>query len=182
MINEKVSIRYAKALAEIGEEQNQAKNFLDELKKFSGLLKKFPELKKTLLSPLYTAHDQKEIVLNITSKTKTPKAIQSFLLLLIEKRRVLYFDNIIEAYESLYNETQGYIKAKIITATTLLQKEQDTIKKSLENLMKRKVILTTVVEPQIIGGVIAEVGDKIFDGSIKNQIKKIGEIINLKGL
>ena len=85
MINEKIAIRYARALFEIGKEKNTVEQFLNELKTFYGLFQKVPDLEKSLLSPLYTTHNQKKIALAATNKIKTSMVIQSFIALLIEK-------------------------------------------------------------------------------------------------
>lgn len=175
MLNKKIARRYAQALIEIGKENHQIKQFKNELKIFSDLLKKFPELQNCLLSPLYSAKDLKKIILGATEKIKISKVIKNFLCLLVDKRRIHYFQNILEIYEDLTHEIFGFVKAKVITAGPLSKDNYEDIKEALEDITKKKVLLSTAIEPQIIGGVIAEVGDKVFDGSVRNQLQKIGE-------
>lgn len=181
MLNKKLAKRYAKAIVEIGKEQNQIEQYKNDLRVFSDLLNNFPDLKKSLLSPLYSAEDLKKIILTLTPKISISKTIQNFLCLLVDKRRFQYLEEIIGSYEELTNELFGFLKAKITTAAPLSSEDYGQLRKSLEKITKKKILLSTVVEPQIIGGVIAEVGDRIFDGSIKNQLQKIGETLTQKG-
>jgi F-type H+-transporting ATPase subunit delta len=177
MLNKKIARRYAQALIEIGKENNRVEEFKTELKNFSDLLKKFPEFQDALSSPLYSAEDLKRIILVVAEKIKLSETIKNFLCLLVDKRRIQYFSAILELYEDMTYQISGYVKARVITARPLSTGDLESIKRSLEDITKKKVLLNSVVEPQIIGGVIAEVGDKIFDGSIRNQLQRIGETL-----
>jgi len=177
MLNKKIARRYAQALIEIGKENNRVDNFKTELRNFSDLLKKFPEFQDALLSPLYSAEDLKKTILGVAAIIKLSETIKNFLCLLVDKRRIQYFSAILELYEDLTYQISGYVKARVITARPLSTADLESIKKSLEDITRKKVLLNSVVEPQVIGGVIAEVGDKIFDGSIRNQLQRIGETL-----
>jgi len=177
MLNKKIARRYAQALIEIGKENNRVEEFKAELENFSDLLKKFPGFQNALLSPLYSAEDLKKTILGVAEKINLSETIKNFLCLLVDKRRIQYFSAILELYEDLTYQISGYVKARVITARPLSAGDFESIKKSLEDITQKKVLLNSVVEPQIIGGVIAEVGDKIFDGSIRNQLQRIGETL-----
>jgi len=177
MLNKKIARRYAQALIEIGKENNRVEEFKTELENFSDLLKKFPGFQNALLSPLYSAEDLKKTILGVAEKINLSETIKNFLCLLVDKRRIQYFSAILELYEDLTYQISGYVKARVITARPLSTGDFESIKKSLEDITQKKVLLNSVVEPQIIGGVIAEVGDKIFDGSIRNQLQRIGETL-----
>ncbi len=177
MRNKKLAKRYAKALVEIGQEKDQVKELQDELETFSKLLVMFPELEQCLLSPLYTADELKSILAPLTAKLNLSETIQNFLYLLVDKRRIQYFADIVESYEEFTYDIFGYVKAKVTTATALSDMDSEEIGKVLEKITQKKVLLEAVVDPKIIGGVIAEVGDRIFDGSIQSQLEKLGETL-----
>lgn len=177
MTNQKVAFRYARALFEIGQEKNLTERFIKDLREFSDLLARVPELGQCLLGPLYTTEDQRAVGMAAAKKIDVSEAVEGALLLLIDKRRILCLNDVVEAMELLYDEAAGRVKAKIISAKELRKEDYETIKKSIEKIVHKTVVLTTIVEPEIIGGVIAEVGDKIFDGSVRTQIHKIGETL-----
>ena len=113
----------------------------------------------------------------IAAKLNLSETIQNFLYLLIDKRRIQYFLDIAESYEGFTCEIFGYVKAKITTATPLSDEQSEEIGKVLERITQKKVLLKAVVDPTIIGGVITEFGDRIFDGSIQSQLEKLGETL-----
>jgi F-type H+-transporting ATPase subunit delta len=175
MLNKKIARRYAKALIEIGKEEDKLEQFKGELKAFSKLLKEFPELNACLTSPIYSTEELRGIVSFLNKKLNLSDTILNFLYLLIDKRRAIYFEEIIASYEDFINEIFGYVKAKIITPKPLPKKNYEKIKEVLERVTEKKILLEAKTDPQIIGGVIAEVGDKVFDGSIRNQLQKMRE-------
>lgn len=177
MLDKKIARRYAQALLEIGKESNQIDQFKKELSAFSDLLKKFPQLHSPLLSPLYSNEDLKKIIVKISPRIPLSPTVEHFLCLLVDKRRIQYFFDILAIYEELTHQFFGYIKAKVVTAIPLNPEYFEGIRHSLEKILQKKVILDTVVDPQIIGGVVTEVGGKVFDGSIKNQLQKMGETL-----
>jgi len=177
MINKKIARRYARALIEIGKENDQIEQFKNELNIFFDLVEKFSDLEKSLSNPLYSTEDLKQIVSAVTGKINISNTVQNFLLLLIDKRRIQYLADIIESYEDLTDEFFGYVRARIVSATLLSDADCENIKKSLEKITRKKILLKTEIDPEIIGGVIAEVGDRVFNGSIRNQLQKIGETL-----
>ena len=177
MINKKIARRYARALIEIGKENDQIEQFKNELNTFFDLVEKFSDLEKSLSNPLYSTEDLKQIVSAITGKINISNTVQNFLFLLIDKRRIQYLADIIELYEDLTDEFFGYVRARIVSATLLSNADCENIKKSLEKITQKKILLKADIEPEIIGGVIAEVGDRVFDGSIRKQLQKIGETL-----
>jgi F-type H+-transporting ATPase subunit delta len=181
MLNKKIAKRYAKALFEIGNETNRIDQFREELGAFARLLTISSELKECLLSPLYPAADKKKIAVSLAEKTGASKTAQDFLCLLVDKKRIQYLADIVESYEDLTNEAFGFVKARVITATPLSSEDHEGMKKSLESITRKKILLSSIVDPRIIGGVIAEVGDKVFDGSVRNQLEKMRETLIYKG-
>lgn len=177
MLNKKLARRYAKALLEIGKEKNQVAQYQKELSAFAEAVARVSELKDCLTSPLYSAEEIKPIIGALTKKLSLSDTVKNFLFLLVDKRRAHYLPDIVESFNDLANDFFGYARASVITAAPLVAMEYDNLKKTLEAVTKKKILLDAKVDPQIIGGVIAEVGDKVFDGSIRTQLQKIGETL-----
>lgn len=177
MRNKKLAKRYAKALVEIGQESDQIKVFQKELQAFADMLTRSSDLQQLLTSPLYTADELKKIIAPLAVKLNLSETIKNFLNLLVDKRRIEYFADIIQAYEEFTYGIFGYVKARVTTATALSEKDSEEVKKALEKITRKKVLLETRIDPLVIGGVIAEVGDKIFDGSIRSQLQRLEETL-----
>lgn len=177
MLNKKLARRYAKALLEIGKEKNQVAQYQKELSTFADAVELVSELRSCLTSPLYSAEEIKPIIGVLAKKLGLSDTVRNFLFLLVDKRRAQYLRDIVESFNDLANDFFGYARATVITAAPLVTTEYDNLKKTLERVTNKKILLDTKVDPQIIGGVIAEVGDKVFDGSIRTQLQKIGETL-----
>ena len=101
----------------------------------------------------------------------------SFLNLLIEKKRADILPDIALEMQVMVDKDQNISHGSIVSAIELDQAILDKIQGTLEKLTGNKVILETQVDPSIIGGVIAKVGDLVLDGSIKTQLNGLKESI-----
>ena len=100
---------------------------------------------------------------------------QPGLFLLVDKGRILYFDEICTVYRNRLDEISGVVKAEVTAAEPLTKKQKNKIQNILSRVLNKKVVIEEKIDANIIGGIITEVEDKIYDGSIKNQIKGIKE-------
>jgi F-type H+-transporting ATPase subunit delta len=96
-----------------------------------------------------------------------------FLGLLLAKGRLKYLSQIEAQYKAFADELSGVLRAHIVSASKLNQNQQKAIGAGLEKKTGKKIELTVSVDPSLIGGLQANVGDKIFDGSIRTQLKQI---------
>jgi F-type H+-transporting ATPase subunit delta len=92
--------------------------------------------------------------------------------LLIEKKRVMFVEEILEAYRYLYEKHKGIIEVKAITAVPLDEALSTKLRKTLEDQTKKTIRLTTEVEPEIIGGMILKLEDKVIDGSLRYELEQ----------
>jgi F-type H+-transporting ATPase subunit delta len=101
----------------------------------------------------------------------TPTAeVQRFVLLLLERRRISALPAIARAYLELADAHTGRVRALVTSAQPLSPAEADRVRRSLEQRTGKKVIMETAVDPALIGGVVARVGDLVLDGSVRTQI------------
>ena len=104
-------------------------------------------------------------------------AVAKFLRLLVEKRRIHHIAQIAEAYQELLDEELGISRAKVVAAIELSPEDQQKLAEALEKVTGQKVIVEMEVDPSIIGGVVARIGDLVLDGSIRAQLEKFKESI-----
>jgi len=106
--------------------------------------------------------------------------VTSFVLLLIEKRRLGYFREIVTGYDQLADEVAGRTRARVLSAVPLPESSVRTIQARLESMTRKKVIVTVQSDPSLIGGVVTQIGDLIYDGSVRTQLASITETL-MKG-
>ncbi|HDM78735.1 MAG TPA: ATP synthase F1 subunit delta [Deltaproteobacteria bacterium] len=170
--------RYARALLTIGQEDKKYKKYGEELDVFVGFLKENPEVENAISNPRYPVENRQNVLKIIVEKLGLSNAVQRFLALVLEKKRMPYIASICECYHSLVDDLENISRAKIISAVPLEEKALSSITNALEKIVGRKIIAETETDSDIIGGVIAKVGDLVFDGSVKTQLLNIKE--NLK--
>lgn len=177
MINNAIARRYAKALVQIGSEGGLLEKFSQELKEFNQLFSKNSELSALFANPAYTAEQKKQIMHDLVSRMGCSKLVANFLMLLVEKNRVAFLSQIVEAYDKLADEHSGVLRPVITSAFALDDEQVVAIKSSLEKKTGKKVMPEVVVDPSLIGGVVTQIGDIAFDSSVKTHLSRIHDIL-----
>ena len=165
-----VASRYAKALldvlyparAEMGREQ---------LVKFSALLEREAEARLVLENPTLSAEKRKGLLNKIGDVLALDPPIRNFLGLLIEKNRLDALNEIVSTYESLLDERLGVVRARVTSALELDTGQREKVAAKLQALTGKKVRMDVSVDPSLIGGLVAQVGSTIYDGSIRQQLQ-----------
>jgi len=175
LINLTIARRYAEALISLGKDDGNLERYEQELSSFNKLLKENEELAECLLNPIYHNDNKKNIINLILDKIEFSENIKNFLFLLVDKGRIIYFDEICKVYQNRLDEISGVVKAEVTVTEPLTKKQKNKIQNILSKALNKKVFIEEKIDTNIIGGIITEVEDKIYDGSIKNQIKVIKE-------
>jgi F-type H+-transporting ATPase subunit delta len=177
VINNTLARRYAKALVQIGSEEGLIDRFRDELTAFDLMFSANTDLKAVFSNPAFTAEQKKEIMKDLIAKVKCSELVGNFLLLLVDKNRVAFLDQIVHTYETLADEQSGVIRPIIRTAFALDDSQVASIQAALEKKTGKKVIPQVSVDATLLGGVVTQIGDTAFDSSVKTQLKRIQDIL-----
>ena len=132
-----------------------------------------------MLSPIRCIRlmSRQKVMARIAESMQADAIMTSFLNLLIEKKRADILPDIAEAMQVMVDEDQNISHGSVVSAVELDSALLEKIQATLEKLTGNKVILETQVDPSIIGGIIAKVGDLVLDGSIKTQLNGLKESI-----
>jgi len=169
--------RYAKALFSLGKEQNKVEEYSETLGAIAGLYRETEAVVDALTNPLYPLEARQKVMAKIAEMVKADKIMTSFLDLLLEKKRAAILPDIAEVMQTMVDEDQNISHGSVVSAIELDASLQKKIQETLEKITGNKVILETRVDPSIIGGIIAKVGDLVLDGSIKTQLNGLKESI-----
>jgi len=172
-----VAQKYARGLFAAGKEDGRFKEYGEELKRVAEFLKGQEEILEALESPIYPPDLKMEIVEEVIKGLQVEEAIAKFLRLLVEKRRIQFVGDIVEVYQALLDEELGIARVEVRVPTALDEELQQALKEALAKKVGREVVLNVVEDPEIIGGVVAKVGDLVLDGSIRAQLEKFKESI-----
>ena len=175
MKNLVIAKRYSRALFTLGEQEGKIEQYGTELAGFVTLLKEMPDLAGALQNPLYPVAVKKSIFHAVSEKIELSPVLKSFLNLLIEKKRVQYLPEIGEYYHRLIDEHSNIARAKLRAAIALDEAVIDEIARTLEKKVGKKIVVEFERDPALIGGVYAQIGDLVLDGSVKRQLLNFKE-------
>ena len=172
MIPRGLARRYARALLNAAVKEGNLGDVFQDATGFRQVLADNPRFQHFLMAPQTLLREKKDI-LEATIGGKASKLFSQFLLLLLDKKRFSSVNEIIEAFEWLYEQHEGIVEAKVTTAVELDKSMTEKLRKKLETETKKKIRLMTSVDEGIIGGMVVTIGDKIIDGSIRYQMEKL---------
>jgi F-type H+-transporting ATPase subunit delta len=165
--------RYAKALFGLAEDERNHRDVRVELDRLSTLFEGSRELRDALLTPMHPASGRKAALREIANRASISKLVQNFLSYLIDQRRLIDFQAIVEAYGEFADNAEGLLTAEVISASPLDDRRKDRLRRALSEQTGREVRLEMAVDPALIGGAIAKVGDLVFDGSLRTQLAQL---------
>jgi F-type H+-transporting ATPase subunit delta len=174
MTESQVARRYAIALFRTAKRIDQVDGIWDDMKAIADLLRKEASLKNFLEAPQILDQHKKELI-TTTFKNSISAALFSFLVLVLEKHRLAYFLAMAEEFERLVKEDQGILPAHIATARPFDPDLASQLKEELEKNTGKRIEMIFVVEPEIIGGIIVILGNRIIDRSIRHQLDELKE-------
>ncbi len=175
MISLTVAKKYARALLEIGQKSQNYEQLGKELKSLGDLLKENKELRVILMSPVYPVHIRKAIAKGISEQLALSKTMSDFIELLVERERIDHIFEMAQAYEDLCDEVARRIRATMVTAGTLSLDTIQRLKAQLEERTGKQVLLSVKEDPSLIGGILTQINNTIYDGSVKTQLSKFKE-------
>lgn len=167
--------RYAKALVELAVEQKAVAAYGDELAKVKDVLSHESLLCQLLDSPTPALEKKKAMLADLCELLELSEGMGKFLGLLLSKGRFCYLGQIEENYQRQADDLSGILRAKITSACELDDLQQQAIALSLEKQTGKQVAVNVEVDASLIGGLQAEIGGRLFDGSVKTQLKRIEE-------
>jgi len=168
--------RYAKALFSLGKDQGKNESYSEALGAIAELYKD-ESVENALINPLYPLDARQKVMAKIAELAKADTILTSFLNLLIEKKRADILPDIAHEMQVMVDQEQNISHGSVVSAIELDDALKEKIQQALEKITGNKVILEASVDPSIIGGVVAKVGDLVLDGSIKTQLNGLKESI-----
>ena len=166
--------RHAQAVFQIAKEKNQVEVWRLELKNIAATLANL-QLRAILEDAKIRLGDKQSLVNKLLPDIS--QLALNFVYLLIAKQRLSILEQILSEYEHMADAYIGLEHANVITAVPIDEDNKKKLSEQLAALTGKKIVLTTVVDPAIIGGFVARVGDELFDGSTRAKLESLKRIL-----
>ena len=168
----KLAEKYGMAIFELAEEKNLLDAVKEELALVNSLFAEHADLQNFITNPRVPGVAKRDVLRQVFADKVQP-FILSFLLLVADRRREAILPDMIKAYNRFLNEKRGVVEACVTTARELSAAEYDALAEQLGKKLSSKVVLEKTIDPSIVGGVVVRIGDKLIDGSVIRQLKRL---------
>ncbi len=164
-----IAHRYARALLDIGLERKNFEQLGRELDRVSGLFQS-ADLRELFRNPKFGKEARKAVLTELLRRVMVSPICRNFLLLLVDRNRIAALPDITAAYHGLADEHSGRLRARVTVARRLSEPESARLRTVLQKVTGRQVLVEQDEDPEIIGGVIARIGGRVYDGSVRTQL------------
>jgi ATP synthase F1 delta subunit len=168
---EEISEVYARSLFEVARDEDKLDDVREQLGEIADAVSENRDLQTFFFSPYFSTDEKVEGLDKVV--TGADETVQNFLTLLVEKHRMPALFRIRQRFESLWQEENKVLPVQVTSAIELDKKTVNSIGKEIGDKTGRKVELTSAVDPDILGGLVLQVGNSVLDASIRNRLENL---------
>ena len=163
---------YARALFEIARAEGTLDEVEDELFRFARSFESSDALRNALTDELVPADRRQGIVESLLGGKSTSTTTQ-LISMVIGSGRGRDLPEIIDRLVARASASKDLAVAEVRSAVALSDDQQDRLRAALANATGHQVNLKVVIDPSIIGGIVATVGDTVIDGSVRTRVEEL---------
>ncbi len=167
--------RYAEAFVEsaAAKGDDTLTTLKDELNGLAAAMDEVPELADLLMNPAVTVEERSKALEQVMSSVGVSDLTQRCLRLLAEKDRIRELREIAKTVNELADERAGREQAYVTSAIEMSEGSIDQLRRALEKRTGKKIEMNVTVDPALIGGIRAEVGSFVLDGTIRTELERL---------
>lgn len=172
MNRDPVSNTYAVALLTLADARNELDGLQEDVEGLLEIYRTDADFKNFILVPSIDAKEKAQ-VLDRVLKGKVSDTLLDFVGVVVLKNRQGHLEGILEQFLALLDEKLGRLHAEVVSAIDLSAESEKDLTDALSKKLNKTVLLSSSVDPEILGGLILRFGDLVVDGSVRSQLKKI---------
>lgn len=171
----RIAGRYARALADVIAETSEYRRALDDLAAFAPVYAESAELRNVFEAPAVPLAAKLRVLDTIVHRLGTSLAVANFLRVLVKNYRMAHFEQIYQAFRRIANQRLGIVAVKVTSASELDQAERDAMAVRFRELTGKQVEFEFHLDPDLVGGLRAQVGSTVYDGSVRGALSRFRE-------
>ncbi|HEX9242061.1 MAG TPA: ATP synthase F1 subunit delta [Anaeromyxobacter sp.] len=173
MIMGSIARRYAKALFGLAVDSGRVEAWANSLGSLQQVVDGSPDLQDVLANPVYSRDQRRAIVEKLAAALSLDAQPRDLLFLLGDRQRLTYLGAIVATFRDLADQHLGRVRAKVTSAVALEDVAAQAVADKLSQATQAQVLLDRSVDPAILGGVVAQVGSLVYDGSVRTQLEDL---------
>ena len=173
-----VARRYAQAMIELASEAGVVDRVGQDLATFVALLDANDGLlRNALFNPVFTTEERQGVLDQVVPRLGLHELSANLIFLVNDKSRLPYLGDIASNYGDLADERAGRVKVEVATAEPMSPQIEAEVRAALEKATGKSVILSTHVDKALIGGMVARVGGKVYDSSLRTRLRNMRQAL-----
>jgi F-type H+-transporting ATPase subunit delta len=165
--------RYARALLEVAVSEDDPQKVGEGLAAFAALVSGHDELGAVFANPAVPAEGKKKIIGDLAQRLGLRPSVTKILQMLADQDRLPLIGDLAAVYGERLMEHQHVIRAAVTTASPLGKEHFDLLQQRLAHVTGQQVTMTASVDPSLIGGMVARIGDTVYDGTVATQLANL---------
>lgn len=161
--------RYARALLSLAREEHRLEEAGMELRTVADVFAE-PRLGAIMMNPTLASGERRDLVDRVCSAAGVSTTVANLIRLLADRERLAQLPDIARAYDALVDHELGRVRVGIRSTGALSEKEQQEITALARRLAGKDIVVTSEVDPELLGGVVLDVGGTVYDGSVRTQL------------
>ncbi|HEY4016484.1 MAG TPA: ATP synthase F1 subunit delta [Polyangiaceae bacterium] len=168
-----VAHRYARALFDIGTEQNDLERLVGEMATVADAWESSADFRNAIENPLVQHPTKKAVVGDLAERISASDTVRQTLQLLVDRRRMKTLPYVARMLRELADARKGVVRAEVTTAVKLSEVYYARLQAQLERMTSKRVVIDRHVDPSLLGGVVTRIGDRIIDGSLRTRLHSL---------
>jgi F-type H+-transporting ATPase subunit delta len=165
--------RYSKSLADVVFEENIEERVTEDLKTYSEIFRAVPDVLDVLRSPAVRRETKDNLLSELMARYPVHAMTSNFLRILLQHNRMGHFQQILDGFLREISERKGIVSARVMAAMPLSPDELKNLEARLVGITGKVVNMELQTDPGILGGMVVQIGNTIYDGSVRTQLAEM---------
>lgn len=167
--------RYAKAIFALAEESHVLDRVRTDLRDFGAVWRENREFRGVFDNPAFGVEVRRRVLRDVAQSMGLHDHTRDLLCLLSDRRRLRHLPEVVESFEAMAEARSGKVRAEVVSAAALPSGYLAELAKTLGEVVGREVVVAHRVDPELIGGIVTRIGDRVFDGSVRHGLSELRE-------
>ncbi len=169
-----IARRYATAFIALAAENRAVDKLGEDLTKALALMDANDgQLYTALSNPVFTSEERKAVLAKVVPMVKLKALTRNMLNLMLDNGRFALLRDVVEVYSEMADDKAGRARVLVETAEPLTPQLESEVRTMLESVTGKTVTIETKVSPELIGGIVARIGSRVYDASIRTRLENV---------